>query len=107
MSLYRNINKSITEFPESWNIHPLSSEGSLSPYQLFLEGVNYAGSDTPDSGSNAAITLVEDRDHVSVSRMKFTQCSSLIKLISTVDPLASCVDNGLVLYHRVILWANT
>ena len=27
------INRTITEFQESWNLHPLSSEGSLSPYQ--------------------------------------------------------------------------
>ena len=96
------INRSITEFQECWNLHPLSTEGSLSPYQLFLEGINHAGIDTPNSGSSAAITPNEDRDQVSVPRMKFTPCSSLIELISTVDPLESCLDNGLVLYRRVI-----
>ena len=36
-----HINKSISEFQESWNHHALSSEGSMSPYQLFFEGVNH------------------------------------------------------------------
>ena len=35
------INKSISEFQESWNHHALSSEGSMTPYQLFFEGLNH------------------------------------------------------------------
>ena len=36
-----HINRSISEFQESWNHHALSSEGSMTPYQLFFEGVNH------------------------------------------------------------------
>ena len=34
------IAKSLKEFQESWNNHPLSTEGNLTPYQLFFEGTN-------------------------------------------------------------------
>ena len=30
------INKCITEFKESWNNHSMSTEGSMSPHQLFF-----------------------------------------------------------------------
>ena len=30
------INKSLAEFQESWNNHALSSEGRMTPYQLFF-----------------------------------------------------------------------
>lgn len=33
------INKYINEFKETWNNHSLSSEGNMSPYQLFAEGL--------------------------------------------------------------------
>ena len=34
------INRCIDEFKKSWNYHSLSCEGNMSPYQLFLEGMN-------------------------------------------------------------------
>ena len=41
-------NKSISEFQESWNHHALSSEGTMTPYQLYFEGVNhYYGYNVP------------------------------------------------------------
>ena len=97
-----HINRSIAEFKESWNLHPLFSEGSLSPYQLFFEGVRHNCTDTSNSALNPLPNLDEDRDRVSVPRMNFTPCSSLIRLINTVDPLQASTDNGLVLYHRAI-----
>lgn len=33
------INKCLAEFQQGWNHHSLSTEGSKSPYQLFLEGI--------------------------------------------------------------------
>ena len=33
------INRSIAQFKESWNSHHLSSEGNMSPNQLFFEGI--------------------------------------------------------------------
>lgn len=35
------LNKCLSEFCESWNQHKLSSEGNLSPCQLFFEGANH------------------------------------------------------------------
>ena len=32
------INKSLSDFQGSWNNHPLSTEGNMSPLQLFVEG---------------------------------------------------------------------
>ena len=96
------INRSIAEFKESWNLHPLLSEGSLSPYQLFFEGARHNCTDTSNSALNPLPNLDEDRDRVLVPRMNFTPCSSLIRLINTVDPLQASTDNGLVLYRRAI-----
>lgn len=39
------INKYINEFKETWNNHSLSSEGNMSPYQLFAEGLLCAGTE--------------------------------------------------------------
>ena len=33
------INQCIRDFTESWNHHPLSTEGNMTPYQLFYEGL--------------------------------------------------------------------
>ena len=72
------INKCITEFKESWNHHSLSSEGNMSPYQLFLEGVNYAGVDSRSQGSTADVDVGITGEHVSVPRIKFIPCSLLL-----------------------------
>lgn len=37
-----HINKSLSEFQESWNNHTLSTEGNKTPYQLFYEGLSHA-----------------------------------------------------------------
>ena len=34
------INKAISKFQTSWNRHSLSTEGNMSPYELFHEGAN-------------------------------------------------------------------
>ena len=36
------LNRCLQEFKESWNNHTLSSEGNMTPYQLFIEGVKCA-----------------------------------------------------------------
>ena len=35
----QRINKCLDDFHGSWNCHPLSTEGNMSPLQLFVEGV--------------------------------------------------------------------
>ena len=35
---FPRINKSLSDFQGSWNNHPLSTEGNMSPLQLFVEG---------------------------------------------------------------------
>ena len=41
------LNRCIEEFVGSWNNHSISSEGNLSPNQLFFEGLNAAGTLNP------------------------------------------------------------
>ena len=104
------INKCLYEFQESWNNHRLSSEGNMTPYQLFAEGVNCAAelsypttsvlsiSDTPQ------VTLQADiHEAVQVPQVSFAPCQVLCnQLQSSVDPLQLCSDHGKQLYTKAI-----
>ena len=98
------INKCLKEFKESWNHHPLSSEGSRSPYQLFLEGLICSGRDSHsrESPANIDVGLSGTSEQISVPRITFFPCSSLIQHIHAIDPLQLCSDNGVSLFFRVI-----
>lgn len=97
------LNKCLVEFCESWNQHKLSSEGNLSPCQLFFEGSNYI---TQTYNVNVQDVNVEvdtcDVTVVTVDRIAFTPCSDLLQLLATIDPLQECKDNGRLLYIHTI-----
>ena len=42
-----HINKSMSKFKDSWNEHAHSTEGNMTPHQLFFEGINYSVTDYP------------------------------------------------------------
>ena len=104
------ISKSLNEFLESWNNHPLSTEGNMTPYQLFFEGTHFmhneGDSDTnltsPSANPPAFDPESLSSEHVDVPRILFSPCTVLLQLLNTIDPLTLCNDNGRLLYQQSI-----
>ena len=103
------INKSLTDFQGSWNNHPLSTEGNMSPLQLctsgFIASSNHAVTQT---GTNSSPSLsvdinTDNLECVEVPCNKFAPCDVLIAIVqSAVGPLAQSTNDGRTLYHRVM-----
>ena len=101
------INKSLKEFQEGWNYHRLSSEGNMSPYQLFFEGRMAMGetsaSGIPIPDVDTSRFGVESPNCIEVPSNKFVPCAPLLNvLLQSVDPLSNCQDFGKQLYHLTI-----
>lgn len=102
------INKHLADFQGSWNCHPLSTEGNMSPRQLFVEGLSQmdnASIQQADSGSTTVPPALppEDPDAVCVPSNKFIPCSQLsAELISSINPMSECVDFGKEFYSRAV-----
>lgn len=103
------INKSLKDFQGSWNCHQLSTEGNMSPLQLFVEGQCARGqlshtteiSATDPDSENAAIPL--HTTAVETPSNKFKPCNQLVTDLNTlIDPMASCTDLGRQLYCQCI-----
>lgn len=101
-----HINKCLVDFCGSWNYHPLSTEGNMSPLQLFVEGVGESGElegpqQPPCSDPSGASS--EQVETVEVPAKKFIPCSQLLtQLKSSVDPISQCSDFGKEFYYRSI-----
>ncbi len=98
------INKCLQDFQESWNNHSLSTEGSMTPYQLFAEGMNYAAQfDVPTIASIQAIPTTQADEQklptVDVPRIAFTQCITLTLQLQILSQLSG--DIGKQLYIQV------
>ena len=110
------INKCIDDFRESWNNHPISTEGNMTPYQLFAEGIHCAAElNLPTTNTllsitqNAQVTnnLPDVSQLVEVPEMLFAPCQRLCNQIQlSVNPLKSCNDNGKHLYILTIRTAG-
>lgn len=102
------LNKSLSEFYESWNQHNLSSEGNLSPCQLFFEGSNYVAQTYNVDVQDTNVEVdTSDVTIVAVDRIKFTPCRDLVHLLATIDPLQKCQDNGRLLFINTIQLIGT
>ena len=97
------LNKCLVEFRESWNQHKLSTEGNLSPCQLFFEGKDYIMQtcNVDVQGSNVEVDMFEVTT-VTVNRIAFTPCTELLQQLASIDPLQECEDNGKLLYVNTI-----
>lgn len=96
------VNKHLADFQGSWNHHPLSTEGNMSPLQLFVEGLSQS-EDIPQQSSPGSSLPYEEPDSVQVPSNKFVPCSQLYTELNTsVDPMAPCNDFGKELYHKVV-----
>ena len=79
------INRCLLDFQDSWNNHNISTEGCMTPYQLFAEGMNYAAHfDVPTVATMQAISNIPISDEqpvVGVPRISFTPCTTLVNLL--------------------------
>ena len=95
------INKCISDFKESWNHHPLSTEGNRTPYQLFFEGMLHTNEQQLHNAANVDTSDLEG-ERVSVPRIKFIPCSLLEQSFQTINPLEQSDDNGRGLFVHVL-----
>ena len=96
------ISKCIIEFVGSWNNHSLSSEGNLSPSQLFFEGSTVNGTLNPVSVPLHTNIDVNADDHVAVPHFRFVPCNSLLPAINDVNPLQHCPNHGISVFQALI-----
>lgn len=97
------------DFQGSWNNHPLSTEGNMSPLQLCTSGF-IASSDhaIAQTSTNLSPSLsvdinTDNLECVEVPCNKFAPCDVPIDMVqSAVGPLAQSTNDGKTLYHRVI-----
>ena len=105
------INSCLKDFQASWNRHSLSTEGNMSPYQLFFEGFSALEGDYEDSSNigtpssvpehiSAAQTSVPER--VQIPRNSFVPCHNLMVEIQNLQPLSTSSDFGKSLYYEAI-----
>ncbi len=95
------INKCISGFIESWNHHPLSTEGNRTPYQLFFEGMLHTSEQQLGTTANVNTSDVE-RERILVPRIKFIPCSNLEQSFQNINPLEQAEDNGRGLFVHVL-----
>lgn len=104
------INKHLADFEGSWNHHPLSTEGNMSPLQLFVEGLSQIESVThlstqtaPPSASSGSSLPPQEPDSVQVPSNKFIPCAQLCaELNLSMDPMAKCTDFGKEFYCKAV-----
>ena len=95
------INQCIRDFTESWNHHPLSTKGNMTPYQLFYEGLLQTEEQQLLNTATVDTSQLEG-EHVSVPRIKFIQCSILLQTMQSIDPVQPSNDNGKKLFTDVL-----
>ncbi len=106
------LNKCVYDFQESWNNHGLSTEGNMTPYQLFAEGMRCATQlNMPTSlsmlhvSTNSqylTVNLPAEDERVVVPTVSLTPCRGLLQQLRSIDPVQSCNDYGKELYSRTI-----
>ena len=111
------INKSLNEFTQSWNNHPISTTGHKSLNQLFsagaillqsshLPGLDFFQEVDQHYGIDSDGPIPGDGDtHVEVlvpeSPLHFLE-ADLLSLRETVDPYAPSVNHGIDLYEQTL-----
>ena len=101
-----HINRNLQEFQESWNRHSMSTEGSMSPCQMFFEGLSGIEADngsnpTSNTGSSSAGDIGTP-ECVEIPRISFLPCSNLLTQLQAIQPLSMTTDFGKSLYYIAI-----
>ena len=76
------INKSLSDFTHSWNNHSLSTEGSMTPLQLFHTGQS---EDSSESEDDHQIARPMPADQVHVPNLHFVPCSNLTSQVQSIQ----------------------
>ena len=97
------VNQCLHDFQGAWNNHALSTEGNMTPLQLFVEGsrVNHSEDEAQQTSSTppALIPVPEETECVQIPSNKFEPCNYLSTLLqSSVNPLTQSDDFGKSLY---------
>ena len=100
------INRNLQEFQESWNRHSMSTEGSMSPCQMFFESLSGIEDDngsnaTSNTGSSSAGDI-GTTERVEIPRISFLPCSNLLTQLQAIQPLSMTTDFGKSLYYIAI-----
>ena len=101
------INKSLEQFTEAWNNHPLSSEHNRSPLQLYVGGsignplFDEDIADLQMYGVDDSISVDEDVDEsITIPSIDIgLSVTDLLFLHTNIDPLDQCNDFGMQLYR--------
>ena len=98
------INSTLQSFVESWNNHSMSSEGSHTPTQLYIQGFMESNAlpVQPSSPLSGDLQQLSAGDHVQIPRISFEPCALLLLLLSAIDPLQPSNHFGRDIYLRVI-----
>ena len=103
------LKKCVLDFKDSWNNHGLSTEGNMSPYQLFAEGMrcathlNMSTSRSMLHTQDTTVNLPDEDGCVVVPRVSLDPCQVLLnELQRSVNPLQTCNDHGKELYSNTI-----
>ena len=114
------INQCLQEFIGSWNNHPLSTEGHMTPLQLYVTGQPEDGSDLDDSNHDSP-QLQDPTEHhvghvqaerqailesaseaVEVNNLRFQPCRDILSELNTINEQPS-ENNGYDLYCRAAI----
>ncbi len=103
------INRALQEFQEAWNRHSMSTEGNMTPYQMFFEGLSVLQScQQSNQLQSNDVHLVDAPDRVEVPGNLLLPCDHLSTLLHTsIQPLCTCTDFGKSLYSQAIQVVGT
>ena len=106
----------LSSYLESTNVYMtfkqvgLSSEGNMTPHQLFAEGMSWAiqlnmptAASVSSISQNTQANLPDESEAVQIPQVSFVPCQTLShELHQSVNPLDPCSDYGKQLYSRTI-----
>ena len=96
------INSTLRSFVESWNNYSMSSEGSLTPTQLYIQGfIETNQSPVQPNAGNLNSQQILARDHAQVPQICFRPCA-LFLLFFVIDPLQPSSQFGHDIYLRAV-----
>ena len=95
------INKTLEEFMESWNNHPLSTEHNYTPTQLYCQGVLQFHPFIPQSSNNSTHQIPSPHDIVTVSLDNFHPCVALTITLQAMSDNSLSIDMATLKYSQL------
>ncbi|XP_019862005.1 PREDICTED: uncharacterized protein LOC109590546 [Amphimedon queenslandica] len=95
------INKTLEEFRESWNNHPISTEHNNTPNQLLCQGLLSQDYSQPTATVSNRIQIPSSTNSVTVSFDKFQPCNTLKVTLQAVTHNLRSIDEAASKYIQV------